>query len=101
MNPPPDPEYDVPISGAVRDLLTRLQDEAVAAGRRGPFLAALNSISRRLRTDPATFGEEVFDLRALRLTIRVAVVIPLAVEFGVYPDRRLVFVRTFRYIRAG
>lgn len=101
MNPPPGPEYEVPISGAVRDLLVRLSDQAAADGRRTEFLAALNTISRRLRTDPTGFGEEVFDLRALRLTVKVAVILPLAVEFGVYPDRRLVFIRTFRYVPSG
>ena len=98
MNPPTGPEYDVPISGAVRDLLVRLHDEAAADGRRTEFLTALKSISRRLRTDPAGFGEELFDLRALHLTINVAVVYPLVVEFGIYEDRRLVFIRTFRYV---
>lgn len=100
MTPPPDPGYAVPISVAVRDLLARLHDEAATRGR-AEFLSALQAISQRLRTDPVTFGEEVFDLRGLHLTIKVAVVLPLVVEFGVYPERRMVFVRTFRYIPPG
>jgi hypothetical protein len=97
----PGPEFEVSISGAVRERLVRAHDEAAAAGKRAEFLAALRTVSERLRTDPATFGEELFDLRALRLTVRVAAVLPLAVEFGVYVERRLVFVRTFRYIPPG
>ncbi|MBY0512284.1 MAG: hypothetical protein K2P78_00020 [Gemmataceae bacterium] len=97
----PDPGYEVSISGAVRERLILAHDEAAAAGRRTEFLAALRDVSRRPRTDPTTFGVELFDLRALRLTVRVAAVLPLAVEFGVYTDRRLVFVRTFRYIPPG
>jgi hypothetical protein len=102
MNPPaPDPGFEVSISGATRELLVRLHGEAAADGRWAEFLTALRTISTRLRTDPVTFGEELFDLRGLRLTVKVAAVLPLVVEFGVYAERRLVFVRTFRYIRAG
>jgi hypothetical protein len=100
MNPPsPGPGFEVSISGTTRELLVRLHDEATTDGRRAEFLTALRSISTRLQTDPVTFGEELFDLRGLQLTVKVAAVLPLAVEFGVYLERRLVFVRTFRYIR--
>jgi hypothetical protein len=43
----------------------------------------------------------VFDLRTLGLTVKVGVVLPVTVEFAAYPERRLVFVRTFRYVRPG
>jgi hypothetical protein len=101
MNPSDDSGYQVSISGAVRELLIRLTDTATASGLRDEFLAALRLISERLRTDPVSFGEEVFDLSGLRLTVKVGVVLPIAVEFAVYPDRRLVFVRTFRYVPPG
>ncbi len=101
MTPPPGPDYDVPISGATRELLTRLHSHAVSDGRGDEFLTALRTISARLRTDPVTFGEEVFDLPALRLTVKVGVVLPVVAEFAVYPDRRLVFIRTFRYVAPG
>ncbi len=48
-----------------------------------------------------SFGEELFDLRGLRLTIKVGVVLPIAVEFGIYEERRQVFVRDFRYVSPG
>lgn len=101
MNPPPGPGYEVSVSAAVRELLVRLHDQATAAGRRAEFLVALRTITARLRAEPRTFGEEVFDLPALRLTVKVAVVLPLAVEFAVHPDRPVVFVRTFRYLPPG
>ena len=37
----------------------------------------------------------------MKLTIKVAVEYPVAVEFGVYLDRRQVLVRTFRYLTPG
>lgn len=101
MNPPQGHGYRVSLSEAVRGLLVRLHDEASGRGSRAEFAAALRTMTTRLRTDPTSFGEELFDPRALRLTIKVAVVLPLAVEFGVYEERRLVFVRTFRYISPG
>jgi hypothetical protein len=101
MNPPPGPAFEVAISAATRELLVRLHDEAEHDGRRDEFLAALRGISTQLRNNPLTFGEEVFDLAALRLTVKVGIILPVAVEFAAYPERRLVFVRTFRYIRPG
>jgi hypothetical protein len=49
MSPPDD--FDVSISGATRDLLFRLRDQATAAGLRDEFLIALRTILARLRTD--------------------------------------------------
>ena len=48
-----------------------------------------------------TFGEETYDLRGLRLTVKSAAILPLAVEFAIHPTERVVFVRTFRYVRRG
>ena len=97
MNPP-EPDFEVSISGATRELLIRLHGEATANGLRAEFLAALRTISERLRHEPVTFGEELFDLRALQLNVKIGIILPLAVEFGVYQQRRIVFVRSFRYI---
>ena len=98
MNPPSDPGFQVSISGATRELLVRLRDQATRAAQRDEFLRALRTISERLRTDPVAFGEELFDLRALHLTVKVGIVLPVVVEFGVYVERRMVFVRTFRFV---
>lgn len=96
MNSPGD--FEVSISGTTRELLTRLRDQAALLGLRNQFIAALRTILSRLRTDPMTYGEEVFDLRVMQLTIKVGVELPLVVEFGVYSERRQVWVRTFRFI---
>ena len=101
MNPSPEPDYDVPISGAIRELLIRLHDTAAANGQRDDFLSALRTISTRLKTDPNTFGEELFDLKVLRLTVKMGLVLPLSVEFAVYQKQRSVFIRNFRYIPPG
>jgi hypothetical protein len=91
-------KFNVPISGAIHDLILMLDRRAHADGRRAEFLAALKIISHRLQTDPHGFGEEVYDLPKLKITIKVAVVRPLAVEFGIYPSGDTVHIRTLRYI---
>jgi len=101
MNPPHGPGYHVSLSVAVRESLVRLRHEAAGRGSLGAFLIAFRTITTRLSTDPVAFGEELYDLHALHLTFKLAVVLPLAVEFGVYVERRLVFVRGFRYISPG
>ena len=89
------------VSAAVRERLVELSDLAARAGRVELFLTALDSITHRLQNDPGGFGEEVYDLRAMRLTVRVGVILPLAVEFSIHPTERVVFVTAFRYIPSG
>jgi hypothetical protein len=101
MSPSPSPGFEVSISVATRERIRQLHDLAAADGRRDQFLSALRSITERLKRDPMSFGEELFDLRGLRLTIKVGVVLPIAVEFGIYEERRQVFVRDFRYVSPG
>lgn len=95
MNPAPG--FNVGISGATREKLARLGRHAAFDEQGAKFLAAVRDILARLHSDPSTYGEELFDLRAMKITIKIAVRYPLAVEFGVYSDRREVIVRTFHY----
>ncbi len=46
--------------------------------------------------DPITCGEEVFDLQVLHLPVKVGIILPIAAEFAVYPERGLVFIRIFQ-----
>ena len=94
----PEPEFEVGISGAMRERVVRLHRHAVVDERGDEFLAALDAIIARLRADPTSYGEELFDLRVMKVTIKVAVRYPVMVEFAVYPDRRQVLVRTLRYL---
>lgn len=95
------PEFSVNMSSATRERLTELQLRAATDGLRAQFLAALRMILDRLRADPTSYGEELFDLKVMQLTIKVAVEYPVAVEFGVYTESRQVLVRSFRYLAVG
>jgi hypothetical protein len=96
MNPAPN--FEVGISGAMRERLVRLYRHAVVDGQGDEFLAALDATVSRLGSDPLTYGEELFDLRAMKVTVRIAVRYPLVIEFATFADRRQVFVRAARYI---
>ena len=66
-------------------------------------LAAVGVLSLRAVGRLVSLNREVASetLPALRLTVKLAVMLPIVVEFGVYPDRRMVFVRAFRYVPPG
>src|SRR5438270_552063 len=70
MNPAP--EFEVGISGATRELLVQLHRQAALSGQSAEFLAALRVVLVRLRSDPVTYGEELFDLRAMKHTVKEA-----------------------------
>lgn len=96
-----DAPFRVPITGALRERLIQIGEEARAAGLHKQFLASIRMVSDRLRFNPLQFGEEIFDLKALKLTVRVGVALPVAVEFGVYLEQHLVIVRSFRFVPPG
>lgn len=100
MNPT-GPGYVVSISPAVRERLRQLSGLAAADGRIEQFLTALRTVLQRLQDAPTEFGEELYDLHAMRLTVRVGVVLPIAVEFSIHPTHRVVFATSFQYVVPG
>ena len=90
--------FRVSMSAAVAERLRLLSDEVAAAGQLAAFIEALRRIDSRLKVDPIGFGEELFNLRIHGGTVRLAVRLPIAVEFGIYPQQRVVLIRSFRYL---
>jgi hypothetical protein len=45
-----------------------------------------------------TFGEPLYRLPALRLLVRHAMVAPLVVDYAVYEERPVVFIRGFKVL---
>jgi hypothetical protein len=84
--------FKVAYSDAVRNALKELLKRAQEQGRIADVMAALKEINGRLHTDPTVFGEPFLNLKHLQGQMRHAVVGPLAVEFGVHPKSRHVFV---------
>jgi hypothetical protein len=83
--------YAVSYSGRVRQRLLELADAARARGDGEAFLASLREFDRRLRVYPQ-FGDPLSDLSAEVGQVRLGVVPPLAMRYGVLEERRMVFV---------
>jgi len=83
--------YRVSLSGRVYEKVRELAAEASARGDGAAFLAALREFHRRLRIYPQ-FGDPLIDLRQAAGQIRIGIVPPLAMRYGVLEERRQVFV---------
>jgi hypothetical protein len=99
MNPTPDPEdFRISMSAHTANRVRLLFDEALLDGRDNLFLDSLRTVELRLRKDPVTFGEELYDLREHHVTVKIAIRLPIAVEFGLHLARRTVMIRSFSYL---
>ena len=63
----------------------------IGRGKGHQFIDALRGILTRLRDNPKDFGERLYRLPALKLVI--AVIAPIAVDYGVHEEKALVFIR--------
>jgi hypothetical protein len=85
--------FRVDSSGHVRKHLKSLAAAATAAGRGPAFAAAFAALYDRLRKDPKNVGEALYRLPALKLTVYLGVVSPLAVHYAVHDDKPLVILK--------
>ena len=83
--------YRVLFSEAVTRRLSELSDEAVARGDGSAFAAALKTFRERLAVYPQ-FGDPQIDLKTEPGVIRVGIIRPLSMRYGVYEGLRLVLV---------
>jgi hypothetical protein len=88
--PEPPAPYRLVYSGAVKSRLRELSDEAFARGDGPAFSAALKEFDRRLRLYPQ-FGDQQLDLTEGGGQIRVGIIRPLCMRYGVNEERRIVF----------
>ena len=85
--------FSVHLSHHVRDRVKNLQFEELEKGKGLRFLHALRAIYDHLRKEPTTFGNPLYRLPAMDLTVYSAVVSPLVVYFAVHQTKPLVFVK--------
>jgi hypothetical protein len=85
--------FEVRCSQQVLHTLKQIQTDEANKGQGKPFLEVLRALHDRLRRDPQGFGEPLYRLPALRLTIYLALVAPLAVHYAVHDERPLVFIK--------
>ena|SRR5436190_4012316 len=92
MNGQPE-HFKVTNSGQVIEEIKRARKRALELGISAGFRAALQRIYDRLRENPRDFGEPLFDYRNSPFQFWLAVAVPLAVQFVVHHDQRLVVIR--------
>ena len=91
--PEPPAPYQVVYSEAVKGRLRELSDAAFARGDGAAFTAALKELNRLLRLYPQ-FGDPQIDLDVGGGQIRLGIIRPLSMRYGVNEERRLVFCTT-------
>jgi hypothetical protein len=89
---PPAP-YAVEYSGLVVRHLRRLASEAAARGDGPAFTAALKEFDRLLRLYPQ-FGDPQIDLEVGGGQVRLGIIRPLSMRYGVNEELRIVFCGT-------
>jgi hypothetical protein len=85
--------YTVHASGAIAETIRKIHRRAKLEGRGDKVIAAFTDMLRRLRQDPKGLGEPFYRLSALGLDVRTCVIRPLAVDFAVHEEKRLVFLK--------
>lgn len=92
------PFYRVSMSGETKTEIRRFHRQAVEAGNGQQFLSAYRRICNQLKQSPKVFGEPLYHLPALKLAIRMGVIIPLVVVYGVHDEQPHVFIRGFEVL---
>lgn len=82
--------YQVVYSDAVKQRLRELSEVAIARGDGPEFLAALKAFVARLPVYPQ-FGDPIFDLTEKEGQIRLGIIRPLAMRYGVVEETRQIF----------
>jgi hypothetical protein len=91
--PEPTILYPLGYSDAVKRHLRELSDAAFARGDGPAFTAALKEFDRRPRSFPQ-FGDPLSDLEVGGGQLRLGIIRPLSMRYGVNEDLRIVFCST-------
>lgn len=95
MSEPNGSAFKVVLAHSLKKHLTQLHEVAHARNLGVQFIEALKTIDLALRRDPTHFGDPLFRLPLLNLTVFMRAVFPVAVD-GVHDNLSLVIVRGFR-----
>ena len=90
--------YRVSIHEALRAGILSMHKEEALAGRGETLLAAFRQILDRLKREPLRFGEPLYRLPGLELSIRQGSIRPLLVNYAVHFTRPLVFLRSLKLL---
>lgn len=95
------PDFTIDMSAVIRERLERLRD--VAFRHRVPkgFAEDLRAVVVRLKTDPLAWGDPLYDLHQLGMTVQRGQSPFLYVYYCVNVARRVVFIRDVEPYRYG
>lgn len=82
--------YQIVVSAVVRQRIKELHAQATARGDGAAFLAAVKKFMATLAIYPQ-FGDPIIDLVQGEGQIRVGIIRPLSMRYGVHEDRRIVY----------
>jgi len=86
-------EYSIGVTGNANAELLAITRDAKDDGRGEKVEEAYVAILARLRFGPVAFGEPLYRVQKMGMTIRCAVIMPLYVEYGVHDTRPVVVIR--------
>ena len=93
-------KWSLSLTGIADGQLSAILTRALAWGQQELIRTAAYAIYGILLTSPREWGEPLRHLRAMRMTVRNAAILPLYVEFGVHDEQPLVAIRRFRWMSA-
>lgn len=66
----------------------------LSEGKRLEVFGVMAVVLDRLSRTPFEFGEELYNLKALGMQVRVGILLPLAISFGVDATKRIVIIQS-------
>ncbi|MCI0680491.1 MAG: hypothetical protein L0Y71_00180 [Gemmataceae bacterium] len=91
-------EYKIHMSKQVTDKLKTLIQTSPRAKE---VAASLKRINEKLKRDPWNFGEQRYHLYDARIQVRVGVVSPIAVLYGISMDIPAVYINSFKALHGA
>jgi hypothetical protein len=88
--------FEVIMSDHTKSGVKALHKQAFQRGKGQQFLLSLRQIIERLHSDPRVFGEALYRLPSLQLTVCQAAISPVVVNYAVHDERPLVFIKGFK-----
>ncbi|HEV2947167.1 MAG TPA: hypothetical protein VGX70_07310 [Gemmataceae bacterium] len=85
--------FQVHCSGLLAERFKQIQKQAKEEGRGEEVLSATRRVLHQLSYDPVEFGEPLYRLPALQLSVRHAAIGPVVIHFAVHERMPLVFIK--------
>jgi hypothetical protein len=92
------PDFSVGVSELIREQLRDISRRAAEHDMAGRVTAAFEEIIDRLERGARDFGEPLYHMRKMRMTVRNVAVGPLYIEYGVHDDQPVVVIRRVRWL---